>query len=86
VHISRQQQQGYYNFLKYLIYAWVIFLFFFQVKAVHKFSTKKALGVSLLNVAGVGILWAGVVLIYVLTYQIFDFINQLVLEVSILDY
>ncbi len=80
------EQQGYYNFLKYFIYAWIIFLFFSQVKVVHKFSAKKALGVSLLNVTGIGILWAGVVLIYVLTYQIFDFINQIILEISILDY
>ncbi len=80
------EQQGYYNFLKYLIYAWIMFLFFFQVKVVHKFSAKKALGVSLLNIAGIGILWVGVVLIYALTYQIFDFVNQIVLEISILGY
>lgn len=77
------EQKGYYDFLNYLIYAWVIFLFFCQVKVVHNFSSKKTVGFSLLSVLGVGIVWASAALIYALSYQVFDFVRQIILEISI---
>lgn len=77
------EQKGYYDFLNYLIYAWVIFLFFYQVKIVHNFSSKKAVGFSLLSVLGIGISWASIALIYILSYQIVDFVRQIILEISV---
>lgn len=80
------EQKGYYDFLNYLIYGWVIYLFFSQVKVVHNFPSKKAVGISLLNVSGMVIIWASTVLVYALSYQIFDFVKQVVLEISIRGY
>lgn len=77
------EQKWYYDFSNYFIYAWVAYLFFSQVKVVHNFSSKKATGVLLLSTTGVLIVWGSAVLLYSLSYQIFDFIKQIILEIMI---
>lgn len=84
---SRLLGQGelrFYNAIETVKWAWVILLFIINIKVMNDYSVKKAIAVCALGVIGIILIWGILLLAYVLTNQLYEFVASVVLETRML--
>lgn len=77
------EESGTIIFLKYFIYAWVIWLFILKVKILHNFDLGKALFIIALSLIGMAIIWFIGILLFGLTNQFINFVFELIKEMRL---
>lgn len=83
-HFMSTTDAGLYSFLQEIIWAWVLILFFMQVRDLNNYSFIDTLKICLLALFSMLILWALGGLFYVLTRNIYEFLLQIFMEIKIL--
>ena len=82
--VMSTSEMGLYSFLQTFMWMWILFLFFLSLKVMNDYTLGKAIGVFLLVLCTMVLIWAIVVLFYVLTNNLWNFIQDLLLELRIL--
>lgn len=83
-HVMSATDAGLYTFLQEVIWAWVLILFFMQVRDLNDYSFTDTLKICILALFSMLILWALAGLFYVLTRNIYEFLLQIFMEIKIL--
>ena len=76
-------QIGFYNFLNIGIFVWIIMLLFIGTMTMNNYSFKTTISVYIISIIGVILLWALVLLLATLVYQLYDSIKDLTIELRI---
>jgi len=77
-------QQGLYNSLQNIIWAWVAVMVFISIKTMNDYTFGKCVGVCALSITFMFLIWAVCILLFALTSQLFDFAHDVILEVRML--
>lgn len=82
--IMATDEIGLYNFIHSSMWIWMGLLFFLNLKIMNNYSLKKSILVFMLILFGMLLIWAVVILFYVLTNNLWTFIAALQRELHIL--
>lgn len=80
--VLEQDQSKLFSILHVLIWAWVLLLFFMNLKVMNKYSIRKALLVALLGIITMALVWATAALFFAISSQFFSFIQEVILEMK----
>lgn len=73
----------FYQFFQFTLGAWVFILFFLQISKLNQFSFWKTVGTMILCFLGVLLIWASIGIIFTLSNQLYQFIRDVILELTI---
>lgn len=79
-HVLSRQETGLYRLVSLGSMAWTICLLFLQVRTTHDFSTGKAVGIMGLTLVCMVLIWALLILLYLMTGQIGIFVQNILEE------
>ena len=82
--IMATEEIGLFNFIQSFMWLWMGFLFFLNLKIMNNYSFKKSISVFILVLFGMALIWAVVILFYVLTNNLWTFVAALQRELHIL--
>lgn len=71
------------NAMNTILWAWIGILFFTYVMEMNQYGFWRSVGVIFLSVIGILIIWATVGIIITLTNQFYQFVKELILEITI---
>jgi len=74
------KQAGLFSFMNTVIYVWIALLLFIGLMTMNDYDFKQTVKVFLVSLAGVLLLWAVLMLLFTLTYQLYDFVKGILLE------
>lgn len=80
--VMTHEEGSIYNAVNWLTMAWMLFMLFLQVKVVHDYETRKALGNMLISMIGMLLIWFVIIMIFGLMNQSFSFVLNLFKEIN----
>ncbi|MFP4975507.1 Yip1 family protein [Paenibacillus sp. CN-4] len=72
-----------YHLLNRFVIVWVAWLFLLKVKILHDFELRKVVVITLISIAGIGILWFVGILLFGISNQLVSFIIDLLKELRL---
>ncbi|MBP1991747.1 YIP1 family protein [Paenibacillus eucommiae] len=84
-HALTFQEKPIYDLFMTALYAWVIVLLFIKIRETHDYSNRKALGVGMATVAGCFVVIGFAIVLYGMSLNLLDFVNQIVKEATAVD-
>lgn len=74
-------QSGLFNFLNTVMFIWIALLLFIGIMTMNDYGFTQAIKVSAVCLVGIVLLWAIFLLLATLTYQLFDFVKKIIVEI-----
>jgi len=74
----------FYNFLKIAMWLWIFLLLLGSTKIMNGYTLGKTIKICILAIISAVLLWAAILLMFVLTGQIYRFVQQLAVEIKML--
>ena len=76
------EEQKLYSSIQFIMLAWIIILLFASVMFMNNYSFSKTVFISIISLIGILLIWAALLLVFTLAYQIVLFIGQLIQELE----